>query len=355
MDTSSGESGAGIRLGVVSFAHSHVNAYIETLAAFGDARVVAGWDADRGRGASQCAKFGLAFEPDLDSLLRRPDIDAVFVTSPTDQHAAHTVAAAQAGKHILLQKPMALTLEDCDAIIAAVHAYGVRFSMCYQMRADPVNQKIKELLDEGALGKIAIVRRRHAIDALLKPAFAQPGNWHIDPVQNMGMFMDDAAHAADWFYWMLGRPTSVIAEIDNIVTDIAPDDNGVAIFRFANKALGILLNSSTMLAAESTTEIYGDRGTLVQNYGDAPSSWLPRPPGAIALKLYRAGASDWETFPFPADTPHGARIRAVPRPLIDYLHGHAAPLATAEDGRVCVEMVLAAYRAAHEGRRITLP
>ncbi|HSH79577.1 MAG TPA: Gfo/Idh/MocA family oxidoreductase [Herpetosiphonaceae bacterium] len=355
MDTSSGEPGAGIRLGVVSFAHGHVNAYIETIAAFPDARIVAGWDADADRGASQCAKFGLQFEPDLDRLLLRPDIDAVFVTSPTDQHAAHVVAAAEAGKHILLQKPMALTLEDCDAIIAAVHEYGVKFSMCYQMRADPVNQKIKELLDEGALGNIAIVRRRHAIDALLKPAFAQSGNWHIDPVQNMGMFMDDASHAADWFYWMLGRPTSVIAEIDNVVTDIAPDDNGVAIYRFANKVMGILLNSSTMLAAESTTEIYGDRGTLIQNYGDAPSSWLPRPPGAPALRLYRAGASDWETFPFPADTPHGSRIKAVPRPLIDYLHGHSAPLATAEDGRVCIEMVLAAYHAAHEGRRVSLP
>jgi predicted dehydrogenase len=154
---------------------------------------------------------------------------------------------------------------------------------------------------------------------------------------------------------MLGRPTSVIAEIDNVVTDIAPDDNGVAIYRFANKVMGILLNSSTMLAAESTTEIYGDRGTLIQNYGDAPSSWLPRPPGATALRLYRAGASDWETFPFPADTPHRSRIKAVPRPLIDYLHGHSAPLATAEDGRVCIEMVLAAYQAAHEGRRVSLP
>ena len=343
-----------VRFGIVSFAHGHVNAYIEAIKDFPDARVVAGWDDDRERGAARCQTYGLAFEPDLDALLRRADIDAVFITSPTNQHATHAVAAAQAGKHVLLQKPMALTLEDCDAIIAAVRHYGVKFSMCYQMRADPVNQKIKALLQEGAVGNVAIVRRRHAIDALLKPAFVHPGNWHIDPLQNIGMFMDDASHAADWFYWMLGRPTSVIAEIDNIVTTSAPDDNGVAVFRFANKELGILLNSSTMLAAESTTEIYGDQGVIIQNYGDAPASALPRPPGAAALKLYRAGAADWERFDFPADIPHGSRIRAVPRPLVDYLLGLSVPLATAEDGRVCIEMILGAYRAAREGRRINL-
>lgn len=344
-----------IRLGVISFAHSHVNAYIETIAGFDDARVVAAWDDDAERGATQCAKYGIEREDDLDALLRRDDIDAVFVTSPTNQHAAHVVAAAQAGKGVLLQKPMALTLDDCDTIIEAIERYDVPFSMCYQMRADPVNQRIKALLDEGAVGNVAIVRRRHAIGALLQPAFARAGNWHIDPVQNMGMFMDDASHAADWFLWMLGRPTSVIAEIDNVVTSVAPDDNGVAIYRFGKGEMGILLNSSTMLAAEATTEIYGDKGSIVQNYGDAVSSQLPRPAGAAALKLYRAGASDWEVFPdLPADTPHANRIRAVPRPLIDYLQGKRGPLATAAEGRICIEMVLAAYESAREGRRVAL-
>jgi predicted dehydrogenase len=354
MATSSSEGRQPKRLAIVSFAHSHVNTYAEAIKDFADARLVAAWDDDRERGQTQCAKYGLAFEPDLDTLLKRPDVDAVFVTSPTNQHAAHAVAAAEAGKGVLLQKPMALTLADCDAIIGAVHRYGIQFSMCYQMRADPVNQKIKALLDEGAVGNVAIVRRRHAIGALLQPGFAQPGNWHIDPIQNMGMFMDDASHAADWFLWMLGPPTSVIAEIDNIVTTAAPDDNGVAVYRFRKKELGVLLNSSTMLAAEATTEIYGDKGTIVQNYGDAPSSALPRPAGATALKIYRAGAAGWEAFDFPADTPHGARIRAVPRPLVDYLHGDRGPLATAEEGRTCIEMILAAYQSSREGRRVYL-
>jgi predicted dehydrogenase len=344
-----------LRLGVISFAHGHINAYANSIKDFDDAEVVAGWDDDKERGRAACEQHGIEFEESLDALLGREDIDAVFVTSQTNRHAEHVVAAAEAGKHVLLQKPMALTLENCDEIISVVERTGVKFSMCYQMRADPVNLKMKELLDEGAVGNVAVVRRRHAIPALLNSGFAYPGNWHIDPVQNMGMFMDDASHAADWFLWMLGRPVSVMAEIDNIVTDVAPDDNGVAVYRFAKKEMGILLNSSTMLAAESTTEIYGDEGSIVQNYGDVPASSLPRPPGATALKLYRAGEDDWERFDLPADTPHGSRIAAVPRPVVDYLKGERGPLATAEEGKVCIEMILGAYESAREGRRVTFP
>ena len=341
-----------VRLGVISFAHGHVSAYCRVIAAFADAEVVAAWDADAERGQKSAAEFGLEWQPELERLLARADIDAVFVASPTNQHAAHVIAAAEAGKHVLQQKPMVLTLADCDAIIAAVERSGVKFSLCYQMRCDPVNRKLKALVDSGAVGQVAVARRRHAIPMLLNKDWAAPGNWHIDPVQNMGMFMDDASHAADWFYWMLGRPVSVMAEIDNIVTDTAPDDNGVAVYRFARGEIGILLNSSTQLAAEATTEIYGDAGTIQQNYGDLPASLLPAE--GSALKVYRAGAADWERFDFPI-VPQRARIEAVPRPLVDYLKGEAPPLATAAEGRVCIEMILGAYQSAREGRRVRFP
>ncbi len=340
---------APIRLGVISFAHGHVRMYCQVIADFDDAEVVACWDDDSERGETQAAEFGLDFMPDLDALLARDDLDAVFVASPTNRHAEHVIAAAQAGKDVLLQKPMALTLADCDAIAAAVEAAGVKFSLCYQMRCDPVNQKMKALVEAGAVGQVAVIRRRHAIPLLLNKDWAVPGNWHIDPVQNMGMFMDDASHAADWLTWMLGAPISVMAEIDNVVTDAAPDDNGVAIYRFRKGEMAILFNSSTQLAAEATTEIYGDAGTIHQNYGDLPASLLPA--DGSALKLYRAGESDWQRFDYPI-VPQRERIRAVPRPLIDYLRGDAPPLATAAEGRVCIEMILGAYQSAREGRRV---
>ncbi len=340
-----------VRLGIISFAHGHIHTYIDTIKDFADATIVAAWDEDADSGRAHCAKYGIDFEPHLDALLARADIDAVFITSPTNRHAEHTIAAAQAGKHILLQKPMALTLEDCDAMIAAIAQAGVKFSLCYQMRADPVNQHLKALLDAGTVGKIAVVRRRHSINALLNANFAQPSNWHIDPVQNMGMFMDDASHAADWFYWMLGKPTSVIAEIDNVVTTAAADDNGVAVYRFGQGEMGILFNSSTTLAAEATTEIYGDKGTIVHNYGDGPSSGIPRPAGGVTVKIFREGAAEWEYQDFPHITQR-ERIGGVPRAVIDYLQGKAPALATADEGRICIEMILGAYESSREGRRV---
>ena len=341
-----------IRLGVISFAHGHVAAYCRAIAGFDDAAVVACWDDDPERGQTQAAAFDLEWMPDLHQLLSRQDIDAVFVTSPTNRHAEHCLAAAAAGKHILLQKPMALTLRDCDAIINAVARAGVKFTMCYQMRCDPINRRMKALLDEGAVGQVAVIRRRHAIPALLNPDWITAGNWHIDPVQNMGMFMDDASHAADWFYWMLGAPVSVMAEIDNVITSAAPDDNGVAIYRFGNGEMGILFNSSTQLVAEATTEIYGDAGTIHQNYGDLPASQLP--PEATPLKLFRAGDADWQRFDYPF-VPHGSRIGAVARPVVDFLKGDAPPLATAPEGKICIEMILGAYQSARTGSRVRFP
>ena len=133
----------------------------------------------------------------------------------------------------------------------------------------------------------------------------------------MGMFMDDASHATDFIHWMLGKPTSVIAEIDNILTDVAPDDTGLAVYRFAGGEMAILLNTSVTLAGENTTEIYGDEGVVIQNYGDAPSCNIPRPTDAIALKLYTRDEPSWKDLGIPIPDGHGERIGGVPRPFID--------------------------------------
>ncbi len=182
-----------------------------------------------------------------------------------------------------------------------------------------------------------------------------PTKWHIDPVKNMGMFMDDASHATDLIHWMMGRPISVMAEIGNTVTDVAPDDTGVAIYRYANGAMVVLVNSSVTLAGENTTEIYGDQGVIIQNHDDVPSTNVPLPPHPIALKVYTNDEPEWTDLGIPIPSSHGERIASVPRSFIDMLRDGTEPSITAEDGRVSVEMVLGAYQSAKEGRRIEFP
>jgi predicted dehydrogenase len=247
---------------------------------------------------------------------------------------------------------MATTLEDCDRIIAAIEKSGVHFQMAFQMRCDPLNQKIKEWVESGAVGRVGALRRRHCINFLFNPGLpTSPTAWHIDPVQNVGMFFDDAVHAADFMYWLLGKPTSVMAEIDNVLTDVAPDDTGIALYRWQSGTMGVLFNSSVTLAGENTTEIYGDEGTIIQNWDDGVST--PHAPlGVAPLKLWRKSTGAWEEFHFDLPKTHYERLKAVPRPWIDNLKNGAPPDVSARDGKISVEMCLAAYQSAREGKRI---
>lgn len=345
-----------IGIGVISFAHGHAGAYCQRMLTYDDVKLVACWDDNAERGRSNAEKFGMTYSPHVEDLLNNPEIQAVIVTCETNRHPEMVVAAAAAGKDILCQKPMALTLADCDRMSAAVDKAGVKFMMAYQMRHDPSNMKMKELVDSGAIGKVGLLRRRHCINVLFNEGFVNgPTRWHFDPEKNMGMFMDDASHATDFIHWMLGRPISVMAEIENTLTTIAPDDTGVAIYRFASGALAVLVNSSVIHAAENTTEIYGDQGTIIQNHDDMPSTNVPLPPHPIALKLYTKENPSWHDFGLAIPKNHGERIASVPRSFIDCLKNDLAPSITTQDGRISVEMVLGAYQSAKEGRRVMFP
>lgn len=344
-------------IAVLSFAHGHANAYCEQIATFSDARVLAAWDSNAARAKDACERFGLEFVPDLDVLLSRSDIQAVIITSETNRHADLIEAACAHGKAILCQKPMATSLEDCDRIIRAVESSGVHFQMAFQMRCDPLNQKIKEWIEAGELGRIGALRRRHCINFLFNPGIATgAAAWHISPEQNVGMFFDDAVHAADFFLWLLGMPQSVTAEINNTLTTVAPDDTGIAIYKWdeeKNNALGAIFNSSVTLAGENTCEIYGDQGVIIQNYDDGVST-PHAPPGVAALKLFRKSTGEWETFEHALPASHYERLKAVPRPWIDNLLSGASSAVSAQDGKNSVAMCLGAYESAREGRRVML-
>ncbi len=344
-----------IGIGVLSFAHGHVAMYADVMKDFPDVRLVSAYDDNEERGKGVCERTGMTYTPRVADVLNDPDVQAVMIGSETNRHAELVIAAAEANKHILLQKPMALTLDDADRMIRAAEKAGIVLALAFQMRHDPANLKIREIVHSGVLGKIGIVRRRHCIGVLLVNAFVHgPSRWHLEAEKNKGMFADDAAHPADWFHWIFGKPVSVMAEIDNILTDVAPDDTGVALYRFPKGELGILFNSSVVMAGENTTEIYGDKGCLIQNYGDGPSCGVPRCPDGPALKMMRYDTMQWETFDIPIPSNQGERIAAVPRPWVDSLVNGTPPPATAYDGRVALEMVLAAYQSAESGRRIAL-
>lgn len=343
-----------MRIGILGFAHGHVGTYCNAWNKMprDTVRLVAGWDHDRARADAAQEQFKLSIEPSPAALLARADMDAVVIGAETSLHADLVEQAAAAGMAIVLQKPLALTLEQADRIVAAVERAGVAFTLAWQMRIDPQNLKMKELIAAGTLGRVLMVRRRHGLATHTWPGFET--SWHVKPELNRGMWADDACHAIDFLYWLLGRPQSVMAEIATRINPRVPDDQGIAIFRYADGTLAEVGSSFTCVAGENTTEITCEGGVIIQNYGDAVSCNVPRPPGAVGLKWYLRDGEGWIDSGIPSPASHGERIAALAPELLAFLQGRRPAIATAREGRDVLAMTLASYRSSEEGRRIDL-
>ncbi|MCC7193035.1 MAG: Gfo/Idh/MocA family oxidoreductase [Phycisphaeraceae bacterium] len=342
-----------LTIAILGFAHGHIGMYADQWLRWPDeVRLIAGWDHDAARLRTNADKFNLSATESVDAILSRSDLDAVVIGAETSMHADLCEKAAAAGKAIVLQKPMALTLAEAERIIAAVNKAGVKFTIAWQMRVDPQNLKMKNLIAEGVLGRVYQVRRRHCLSTHQWPGFEN--SWHTSRQLNRGMWADDAAHPIDWMLWMFGEPASVIAEIDTLHNPKVPDDNGVAIFRYPNGLQAEVSCSFTATASENTTEIVGEKGTIIQNYGDAVSCNLPRAADAIGLKWITNAGKEWTDSLIPSPAGHAARIADLARPILDFLRGLRDPIATAREGCTALRMVLASYQAAQLGRRVLL-
>jgi predicted dehydrogenase len=355
-------------IALLSFAHSHQRGWAGVFASDPRVRVACAWDEDAERGRAAAAAAGVPFEPDLDRVLAREDVQAVTVCATNDAHADLAVAAASAGKHVMMQKPMATTLTDCDRIVAAVEAAGVLYYQSHNLRFDPVHQAIKRQLDAGALGRLALARRRHShAFALLNPTILE---WMSDPLRGGGgAFMDEGAHVALWFLWMFGAPRSVMGMVSTALSPQTPgvEDNGVLLYRYGDGLIGVHQSSWTELAATTTVELFGDGGVLVAGGTDISSArsappdtpplrvWRPNPQGPAGDRPV-AGTPDatghWETVPVALPA---SRLSGTAGAFVDLLLSGGPSPADARTARTAVEMVLAGYLSSREGREVPLP
>ena len=343
------------RVGValLSFAHGHQQAWARSLQRHPNARIAAVWDDDPRRGVQQAERLGVPFIPELDAVLGRGDVDAVTICAENVQHANLAVAAARAGKHIMMQKPMATTVADCDRIVAAVEAAGVKYMQSFNLRFDPLHEAVKAVVDSGSLGRVNIVRRRHSHHLAIDPADRQRVLWWMaDPARSGGgALMDEGAHAALWFVWMFGVPASVTAEVETRTPGLAVEDNAVLLYRWRDGLLGVHQTSWTEVAGENTIEVFGERGSLVATGTDIASTrCLPR--GTPPLRVWTAEQGAWTQ---PAVELVQGRSDLVAGPFIDCIVRDEPSPVPAAWGRAAVEMVLAGYGSARDGRRVELP
>lgn len=342
-----------INAGILGFAHGHVDAYCNKWREKPEwgVRVIAGWDHDAARLAGAAGKYALAVCESAEALLARKDVQAVVIATETSRHAELVELAAAAGKAIIVQKPLALTMQEADRMVAAVERHRVPFTLAWQMRVDPHNLQARELLASGQFGRVYMVRRRHCLNTQDWPNFDQ--TWHVQPQFNRDIFADDAAHPIDFIYWLLGRPVSVTAEMGTLLNPKIVNDNGIAIFRYGDGSFAEVSCTFVAPAGENTLEIVAEKGVIIGNHGDVPST-NTRPVGAPQLKWWLKGGNGWTISNVPEISGQGQRIAGLAQPLAEFLHGRREPIATVAEGRDVLKMVQGCYDSAQGGARIKL-
>jgi predicted dehydrogenase len=342
-----------VKAGILGFAHGHVNSYLAKWKAQPEmgVDVVAGWDHDDRRLKDAAEKFGLKPYETAEALIADPAVQAVVIPVETSMHADMVELAAAAGKAIVVQKPLALTMAQGERIVAAVNKYGVPFTMAWQMRVDRQNNIMKDMIKNETLGKTLTVRRRHGLSTHLGDWFVNA--WHNVPEYNRDIWADDSAHPIDWINDLFGAPESVTAELVTLANDKIPNNNGIAIFRYPGGPLVEVCCSFTCVAAVCDTEIVCEEGVIIHNFGDAPSC-NNKPKDETGLKWYSESEKKWIYSDTPSPGNHGERIAALAAPLADFLNGKREPICTAEEALLSLRMVLATYVSSAEGRRVKL-
>ncbi len=317
-------------------------------------KLIAVCDADEKRAKVMAEKFGAEiWFTDYTKILERGDIDAVSICTPNFLHREHAVAAANAGKHVLLEKPMAPTLKECDEIISACRKARVKLMIGVNSRFEPVNQRVKKLIDEGVIGKIFQIRY-HAAYAGPYDFWPAVSEWFFDASKvGGGCLMDAGVHFIDLLRWFLGDISSVCAIGGNIVKSIKGEDNALVLLTFKGGALGELDVSWTYSLRgkkyDLRAEILGTDGGI----------FIKDPPSPLTIYSERKVPQilmGQVNLDIPTTT---AEVMAFQRRKVEHfiesILEDKEPLVTGEDGKAVVEVVLASYESMKNGRKVNLP
>lgn len=341
-------------VGILGAAHVHTGWYANELreSSWAEIKTVADPDLDRARAMLGPEVEHIAdFTTDPAEMLARDDIDVVCISSETSQHLAFATAAAKAGKHICMEKVIALTLKDADTIMAAVAKAGVKL-ICppFVHDAKPEILKVKELIDSGAIGKPTLAHFHTGHEGLIYSPFEA---WFYDPAKaGGGALMDLGVHPIYESLFLFGPAKEVsgmttIAYTERMlgdfpVKDIQVEDNSVTTIKFANDVMVVSDVSFTRIADRSNSAIYGTEGTII--LGDPAAPLLVNSP-----KLPREGDDPWCA----PDLPEAKSAVEVIVDLIENEQG--TPRVTGQWARDVLEVVLASYESAKTGKTVTLP
>jgi predicted dehydrogenase len=289
---------------------------------------------------------------DLGEMLKQKDIDIVIVSTPSGAHLDPAVAAANAGKHVVVEKPLEVTLEKCDRIIDACDKNGVKLCTIFPSRFGDANLTLKKAVEQGRFGRLTLGettckwwRTQEYYD---KGGWR--GTWALD---GGGALMNQAIHNVDLLLWLMGPATHVMGLTATLAHErIEVEDTAVACLRFKNGALGVLqATTSVWPGYPKTIAIHGDKGSAEIEQEDL-LRWDFNPPlpedDAIRQRFaQKVGASGGSSDP--SAISHAGHAMQL-TDFVQSIQAGRAPLVDGREGRRAVEVILAVYESNRTGR-----
>jgi len=294
-------------------------------------------------------KWGVPAYTNYEKMLAEVPCEAVGVATPSGLHPAHGILAARAGKHVICEKPMAISLAAADDLVRACDDAGVQLFVVKQNRLNQTVQLLKRALDKGRFGRIfmanATVRWTRPQEYYEQAPWR--GTWEFDG----GAFMNQASHYVDLIQWLVGPVESVMAKTATMARHIEAEDSGAAILKFRNGAIGVI--EVTMLTFpknfEGSFTILGEKGTV-------------RIGGTAVNRIEHWQFADYddddklvEAANTAPTSVYGFGHEPYYRNVLRVLHGEAIPDTDGRGGRKSLELVLGIYESAKSGREVPLP
>ncbi|HEY8885549.1 MAG TPA: Gfo/Idh/MocA family oxidoreductase [Chloroflexota bacterium] len=289
---------------------------------------------------------------DYRSILERSDVQLITLALPNYLHCQATLDAAAAGKHVVVEKPMALNLAECDRMIAACRTAGVKLMYAEELLFAPKYVRAKQLADEGALGKVYLVKQGECHYGPHADWF-----WNVE-LSGGGVLMDMGCHSIEFARWVFGRPKplSVYAQLGTYVHQgrTRGEDHSVCIVEYEGGRIGVAENSWARTGGvDDRAEIYGSAGLTVADLLRGSSLTTFSEPGYGYAVEKAPDTRGWtftmfeETwnYGFPQEMAH----------FVQCVRDDLTPLETGEDGRQVLELICAAYESARTGQKVPLP
>lgn len=312
-------------------------------------------------------KYGVKGYTDVAHMVTESKIDAVIVCTPHPYHAAPAIAAADAGAHVLVEKPLASSLEDCDAMLAAAQRNKVTLGTVCQRRFYAPCQRIHRAIDDGKLGRpvLGTVNMYGWRDKAYYDSDEWRGTWKAE---GGGVLVNQAPHQLDLLLWYLGEIDELFGYWDNLNHPyIEVEDTAAAVIRFKNGALGnIVVSNSQNPALYGKVAVYGENGASVGVQTDggamfiAGMSSITEPPyndiwtvggEQDMLDQWKQQDSDFFNSVNPMEYYHQLQIQDFLRSIIE----QREPLITGDDGRRTVELFVGLYRSQRDRAPVRFP